>query len=204
MTRKEPREICAALDRFRVPAAVVETRRDRFIAWNNHFEQKGVLSKAELTLGRPSKLIVLSSGEAAEAGDQPFHFTWVVPAAQATVAGRCYPAGQDHTLWVLDTFAVDRTADDYLCGLLVGQHATHDRLKQSFHDTVSQQVMAATFAVETLRDKLERDGAPGGSQVAAISGLIQTLITDIKDALDFQAVTPPPTMANLEPRQGNV
>jgi hypothetical protein len=204
LTLKEPREICAALDRFRVPAAVVQTRKDCFVAWNSHFQQKSALSSEELTHGHPSKFITGSDSAPAEPGDQPFPFKWVAPPADETVAGRCYRAGQDHALWVLDTFAVDRTADDYLCGLLVGRHTTHDHLKQSFHDTVSQQVMAATFAVETLRDKLERDGAPGGSQVAAISGLIQTLITDIKAALNFQAVTPPSVSDNLEPKEGNV
>ena len=200
---EEPREICAALDRFRIPAAVVEMRQDRFIAWNSRFQQKGGLSMDELDHGHPSKLMAPAPRLAELTGGQPFHFWWIGPAAKETVAGRCYPAGQDQALWVLDTFAVDRTADDYLCGLLVGQHATHDHLKQTFHDTVSQQVMAATFAVETLRDKLEREGATGGKQVAAISGLIQALITDIKTALNFQAVTPPVT-DNFEPRQGNV
>jgi hypothetical protein len=203
LTLKEPSEICAALDRFRVPAAVVETHQDRFIAWNNHFQQKGALSSDEMTHACPSKLIMPAANAVEETIGQPFHFMWILPSAKETVAGRCFPAAQDQALWVLDTFAVDRTADDYLCGLLVGQHTTHDHLKQTFHDTVSQQVMAATFAVETLRDKLERDGATGGKQVAAISGLIQALITDIKTALNFQAVTPS-AMDNFDPKQGNL
>jgi signal transduction histidine kinase len=93
-------------------------------------------------------------------------------------------------LLILDSFAMDRDTDDFVRGVLVGQQTTHDHLKQTFHDTVSQQVIAATFAVEMLRGKLEGDAVANSEEVAAISKLLQSLFTDLQSALNFQPAYP--------------
>jgi methyl coenzyme M reductase alpha subunit len=106
------------------------------------------------------------------------------------VTGQSFRKDEHTALLILNTFAMDQETDGFIRGVLVGQQTTHDYLKQTFHDTVSQQVMAATFAVEMLRGKLEGDAVANSKEVTAISTLLQSLFTDIQTALNFQPAYP--------------
>lgn len=187
----EVRAVCTALDQFRIPAAVVDKSRDRFVTWNKGFEKTLGATAAQIEQLRPGEIIRLMP-VAAEAASWHHHHPCelVHPAVTQGVTGQCFRKNEHDALLILNTFAVARETDDFVRGVLIGQQTTHGHLKQTFHDTVSQQVMAATFAVEMLRGKLEGDAVANSKEVTAISTLLQSLFTDIQMALNFQPAYP--------------
>ena len=188
----EVRAVCTALSQFRVPAAVVDENRDRFVTWNKDFEKTLGVSSSQLEQFRPGEIVrpvpLAENSGGAPSGHCPCQF--IHPAIAPGVTGQRFCKDEQHALLILNTFAIDQEADGFARGVLVGQQTTHDHLKQTFHDTVSQQVMAATFAVEMLRGKLEGDAVANSKEVTAISTLLQSLFTDIQTALNFQPAYP--------------
>jgi hypothetical protein len=183
--------MCTALDQFRIPAAVVDEDHDRFATWNRSFEKTLAVMRAELEKLHPSQALQplpLATGVSAPASHTPCQLSH--PSIPSGATGRCFRKDEHTSLLILDSFAMDRDTDDFVRGVLVGQQTTHDHLKQTFHDTVSQQVIAATFAVEMLRGKLEGDAVANSEEVAAISKLLQSLFTDLQSALNFQPAYP--------------
>ncbi|MBW0000813.1 MAG: hypothetical protein JO015_17080 [Verrucomicrobia bacterium] len=187
----EVRAVCTALGQFRIPAAVVDESRDRFVTWNKSFEKALGVTASQLEQLRSGEIIrpVPAAGDGeATSSHQPCQL--VHPAIVPGVTGQTFRRDEQSALLILNTFAMDQEADAFVRGVLVGQQTTHDHLKQTFHDTVSQQVMAATFAVEMLRGKLEGDAVANSKEVTAISTLLQSLFTDIQTALNFQPAYP--------------
>ena len=176
---------------FRIPAAVVDESRDQFVTWNKSFERTLGMMASQLEQFRPGEIIQrLPSAEDAEVTSSQRPCRLIHPAITPGVTGQSFRKDEQYALLILDTFAIDQEADGFARGVLVGQQTTHDHLKQTFHDTVSQQVMAATFAVEMLRGKLEGDAVANSKEVTAISTLLQSLFTDIQTALNFQPAYP--------------
>jgi hypothetical protein len=187
----EVRAVCTALGQFRIPVTVVDESRDRFVTWNKSFETALGVTASQLEQFRPSeivRLVPLAEDADAASGHHPCQL--IHPAIASEVTGQSFRKDEQYALLILNTFAMDREADAFVRGVLVGQQTTHDHLKQTFHDTVSQQVMAATFAVEMLRGKLEGDAVANSKEVTAISTLLQSLFTDIQAALNFQPAYP--------------
>lgn len=187
----EVREVCTALNQFRIPAAVVDNSRDRFVTWNKSFEKTLGVTASQVEQLRPGeivRLVPLAEGVDAMPHHHPCELTH--PVIAPGVTGHSFRKDGQNALLILNTFAIDPETDGFVRGVLVGQQTTHDHLKQTFHDTVSQQVMAATFAVEMLRGKLEGDAVANSKEVTAISTLLQSLFTDIQTALNFQPAYP--------------
>ena len=183
--------MCTALDQFRIPAAVVDESQDRFVTWNRSFEKTLALTASQLEQFRPGEIlrpVPLAEDVDATLWHKPCQLSH--PAIPTGVTGQSFRKDGQTALLILNTFATDRETDSFVRGVLVGQQTTHDHLKQTLHDTVSQQVMAATFAVEMLRGKLEGDAVANSKEVTAISTLLQSLFTDIQTALNFQPAYP--------------
>lgn len=187
----EVRAVCTALGQFSIPAAIVDGSRDRFVTWNKSFEKTLGVTASQLEQFRPGEIVrpapAAEDGEAASS-HQPCQL--IHPAITPGVTGQSFRTEEPSALLILNTFAMDQEADGFVRGVLVGQQTTRDHLKQTLHDTVSQQVMAATFAVEMLRGKLEGDAVANSKEVTAISTLLQSLFTDIQTALNFQPAYP--------------
>jgi hypothetical protein len=187
----EVRAACTALGQFRIPAAVVDESRDQFVTWNKGFEKTLGVTASQLEQFRPGEIVLrLPLAEDVEAASFQQPCQLMHPAITPGVTGQSFRKDERYALLILDTFAIDQEADGFARGVLVGQQTIHDHLKQTFHDTVSQQVMAATFAVEMLRGKLEGDAVANSKEVTAISKLLQSLFTDIQTALNFQPAYP--------------
>ena len=183
--------MCTALDQFRIPAAIVDESRNRFVTWNKSFQKALGLAASQLEEFRPGEIlqpVPLTEDVNAASWHKPCRLSH--PAIPPGVTGQSFRKDEQTALLILDTFAMDQETDGFVRGVLVGQQTTHDRLKQTFHDTVSQQVMAATFAVEMRRGKLEGDAVANSKEVTAISTLLQSLFTDIQTALNFQPTYP--------------
>lgn len=187
----EVRAVCTALGQFRIPAAVVDESRDRFVTWNKSFETTLGIAASQLEQFRPNEIVrPVPLAEDADAASFHHPCQLIHSAIAPGVTGQSFRKDEQYALLILNTFAMDREADGFVRGVLVGQQTTHDHLKQTFHDTVSQQVMAAIFAVEMLRGKLEGDAVANSKEVTAISTLLQSLFTDIQTALNFQPAYP--------------
>jgi hypothetical protein len=187
----EVRAVCAALGQFRIPAAVVNEGRDQFLDWNKSFETTLGVTASQLEQFRPGEIVrPVPLAEDVNATSYHYSCQLIHPEIAPEMTGQSFRKDERYVLLILNTFAMDREADSFVRGVLVGQQTTHDHLKQTFHDTVSQQVMAATFAVEMLRGKLEGDAVANSKEVTAISTLLQSLFTDIQTALNFQPAYP--------------
>jgi hypothetical protein len=169
----------------------VDESWDRFVTWNKSFEKTLGVTGLQLEQFRPGEIIrAVPLAEDADATASLQVCRLIHPAITAEMTGQRFRKDEQYALLILNTFAMDQEADGFVRGVLVGQQTTHDHLKQTFHDTVSQQVMAATFAVEMLRGKLEGDAVANSKEVTAISTLLQSLFTDIQTALNFQPAYP--------------
>ncbi len=192
---EEIQEVCSGLEHFRVPAVVIDGIDDRLVTWNTSFarvvgrpvEHLGTLRASEVLVGNPALVDPGTPGSMLPAS--------ALDGEGQLLTGHVFWRNARYRLFLLDVSAHDAVTDEYMRGVLVGQEWTHDQLKQRFHDSVSQQVMAATFAVETLRGKLEGNAAANARDVDAIYGLLQSLFTEIQSALNSDLTGPPPANA---------
>jgi signal transduction histidine kinase len=72
-----------------------------------------------------------------------------------------------------------RGSDEYAHGYSAGRDAELERARKIVHDDISGNLIAATFAVETARQKLEQEGRPEAEDLKRAGELIDRAINDL-------------------------
>jgi signal transduction histidine kinase len=70
-------------------------------------------------------------------------------------------------------------SDEYLRGYSAGQSAERERARKVVHDDISGNLIAASFAVETARQKLEEEGRPEAQDLKRAGDLIDLSVNDL-------------------------
>jgi signal transduction histidine kinase len=70
-------------------------------------------------------------------------------------------------------------SDEYAHGYSAGRDAERERSQKVVHDNISGNLIAASFAVEIARQKLEQDGRPEAEDLKRAGELIDRSINNL-------------------------
>lgn len=196
MPMEQLKRLCARLEEFAWPWAVVDYDNRRFVAWNKGFLDRTGYSADEIRVLEPRTIILLGSDtecaapkEADDANTQFFavavrvaNQTAAIPGYLATAKGRlCY-------LMLPDIAAIGSI--EFQQGRLVGQEQERARIAQTFHDEVASEVLAAIFKIELARQKLESSESPHAEVMSELSEVVSGAIEKIADILEKRTQDP--------------
>lgn len=196
MPMEQLKRLCARLEEFALPWAIVDYDNRRFVAWNKGFLDRTGYSADEIRVLEPRTIILLGSDtecaapkEADDANTQFFavavrvaNQTAAIPGYLATAKGRlCY-------LMLPDIAATGSI--EFQQGRLVGQEQERARIAQTFHDEVASEVLAAIFKIELARQKLESSESPHAEVMSELSEVVSGAIEKIADILEKRTQDP--------------
>jgi hypothetical protein len=186
------------LDEFALPRALVDFKRQRFVAWNQTFLARTGYSEEEIRALRPGHLIV--QGESAfvpeEAGansDVEFY-----PAAlktlkeEAAIPGHLVKSKGDFAYLMLEELNPN-VSSTFTQGRLVGNEEKRKQVAQIFHEELSSGLLAAIFQIHLAKQKLEAIGSPEAERVAQASEILSETIEKMGEVLGEQGRTHPDT-----------
>jgi hypothetical protein len=180
-------QLCAALNEFALPRAIVDFEQDSFVAWNPKFVEKTGLSPDELKSSKPGDL--LTFGEtwvpiSPETEGQEVEY--VACAARRPSAGdlaRGYAVRSRGKICYVMFNAFDSSPPEFEQGRIVGREEERNRVMREFHDEVSSSLLAALFLIQKAKVELENAGLSQAEAVSKASEILTETTEKIVDVL---------------------
>jgi hypothetical protein len=183
-------QLCFELDKFQIATAIGHTSKDVFVHWNRSFEERlglegGEIKRVELrNIIVPDVPIVETSGAAEGSLSLGLFSDCVIriPADARQILGRSVRREDGFILVILDDASGGRATAEYARGYLVGQEKEKQRTQQVVHENLSGNLLAASFAAENAKQKLEDEGRPEAEDLERVTYLIDQAINDLVSA----------------------
>jgi hypothetical protein len=168
-------QLCAILNEFALPRAIVDFERHSFVAWNPRFLEHTGFSEDEMKSSKAEELLTFGEswfplsdikGQTVEyiacAAKRPFGAD---PAPGFAVRSR----GKIGYV-MLDIF--DSSSAQFEQGRNAGREEERNRVIKTFHEEVSSSMIAALFLIETAKSELEEAGLPQAEAVSKASDIL--------------------------------
>jgi PAS domain-containing protein len=184
------RQLCFELDKFQIATAIGHISRDVFVTWNHAFEARLGLDETEMNKVELRNIVVSDaplvepSPETERSSGGPGLFSDCVVRIPdgRQVLGRSVQREDGFVLVLLDHVSGDRGAEGYARGYLVGLGEEKERARQIVRENVSGNLLAASFAAENAKQKLEDQERPEAADLRRITYLIDQAINDLVNA----------------------
>jgi PAS domain-containing protein len=180
-------QLCAALNEFALPRAIVDFEQGSFVAWNPKFLDKTGLSPDELKSSRPEDLLTFGeswfpiSQEAKGQEVECVDCATKRPSGGDLARGYAVRSGGKLCYVMLDAF--DSATAEFEQGRTVGREEERNRVVREFHDEVSSSLFAALFLIQTAKVELENAGLPQAAAVSKASEILTETSEKIVDVL---------------------
>jgi signal transduction histidine kinase len=180
------RQLCFELDKFQIATAIGHISKDVFVTWNRAFEARLGLDEAEMKEVE-LRNIVISDAPLVDAsieseslpGSEPFSDCVVRVPGGRQILGRSVRREDGFILVLLDNLSGNRGPEGYARGYLIGLEEEKQRARQVVHDSVSGNLLAASFAAENAKQKLEDHDRPEAEDLKRVTRLIDQAINDL-------------------------
>jgi hypothetical protein len=187
---KEAKAICDALNEFRLPRAIAHLSRDRFIAWNECFQELTGYSVEQLHYAHLKEFVAFSepdpelteSVQDAIAGVQFVRCTTRCSGQEQFATG--YAARRDDGFVLLMLDVINPTTGAIEDARLFGKEEERNRILKLFHDKVSPKLLAAVFEVVRAKEELEAKGLEEGKAVSKAADKLKETIDAVASVLD--------------------
>jgi hypothetical protein len=187
---KEAQAICDVLNELRLPRAIVHLSQDRFIAWNESFQERTGYSAEQLHFAHLQDLVVLSETDPElpesilqpTSGVQLVRCTTRCSGQEHFATGHAAKREDDFVLLMLDVINPSTGAIED--ARLFGQEEERNRILKLFHDEVSPKLLAAVFEVVSAKEKLEAKGLEESKAVAKAADKLSETIDAVVSVLD--------------------
>jgi len=163
--------------------------KDVFVTWNRAFEARLGLGAAEMkevelrnVVVSDAPLIEPSPKSESSPGPGPFSDCVIRIPDGRQILGRSVQRKDGFILVLLDHASGNRGAEGYAWGYLVGLEEEKQRTRQVVHETVSGNLLAASFAAENAKQKLEDQERPEAEDLKRVTYLIDQAINDLVHA----------------------
>jgi hypothetical protein len=182
-------QLSSELDRFQIATAIGHISNDAFVYWNRSFASRLGLDEEEMKTVELRNIIV-TDAPVVEASDGAVGALPVglfsdcvirVPADERQILGRSVKREDGFILVILDHASGNRGMEEYARGYLVGLEE-EDRARQVVHETVGGNLLAASFAAENAKKKLEDEERPEAEDLKRVTYLIDQAINDLVNA----------------------
>jgi hypothetical protein len=194
---EDSRVICAGLDQFCLPSALFARTTDRFVGWNKSFMEATGISADEMRVVPVSEILRMETPAAetneCEAAPAPVHpekcILKATPDGQPATA-KLFEREDGYSLLIVEGSTAEQGNEDFIRGLITGKTEEQDRIRQTFHDDVTPQIMAAAFATETLAERVRQGADQDPDELKRIADIITDLVGGIREALGNHTTNP--------------
>ena len=183
------RQLCFELDKFQIAIGIGHASKDVFVTWNQAFEARLGLGKAEMKevelrniVVSDAPLVEPSPESESSPGSGPFSDCVVRIPDGEQILGRSVQREDGFILVLLDHVSGTRGIEGYARGYLVGLEEEKQRARQVVRENVSGNLLAASFAAENAKQKLEDQERPEAEDLKRVTYLIDQAINDLVHA----------------------
>jgi hypothetical protein len=180
-------ELCAALNGFALPRAIVDFEHRSFVAWNPKFLEHTGFSDSEIKGSKPEDLLTfgetwfpLSNETEAQKVDY-VACTLKRPFGASPSPGFIVRSHDKVGYIMLDVF--DTPSAQFEQGQAVGREEERNRIVKAFHEEISSSIIAALFLIQTAKSQLEEAGSPQTEIVSKASDILSETTEKIADVL---------------------
>jgi hypothetical protein len=168
-------ELCAVLNEFALPRAIVDFERHSFVAWNARFLEHTGFSKDEMKTSRAEELLTFGESWFPLSDEKGQTVEYIACAARRPFGAGPAPGFvvRSHGkigFVMLDVF--DSPSAQFEQGRNAGQEEERNRVVKAFHEEVSSSMIAALFLIETAKSELEEAGLPQSEAVSKASDIL--------------------------------
>jgi hypothetical protein len=168
-------ELCAVLNEFALPRAIVDFKRHSFVAWNPRFLEHTGFSEDEMKTSRAEELLTFGESWFPLSDEKGQGVEYIACAARRPFGADPAPgfAVRSHGkigYVMLDVF--DSSSAQFEQGRNAGQEEERNRVVKAFHEEVSSSMIAALFLIETVKSELEEAGLPQAEAVSKASDIL--------------------------------
>ena len=168
-------ELCAVLNEFALPRAIVDFERHAFVAWNPRFLEHTGFSEDETKTSRAEELLTFGESWFPLSKEKGQRVEYIACRARRPFGADPAPgfAVRSHGkigYVMLDVF--DSSSAQFEQGRNVGQEEERNRVVKAFHEGVSSSMIAALFLIETVKSELEEAGLPQAEAVSKASDIL--------------------------------
>jgi hypothetical protein len=168
-------ELCAILNEFALPRAIVDFERHSFVAWNPRFLEHTGFSEDEMKTSRAEELLTFGESWFPLSDEKWQTVEYIACAARRPFGAEPAPGFviRSHGkigYVMLDVF--DSSSAKFEQGRNVGREEERNRVIKTFHEEVSSSMIAALFLIETAKSELEEAGLPQAEAVSKASDIL--------------------------------
>jgi PAS domain-containing protein len=179
--------LCAILNEFALPRAIVDFGRRTVVAWNPRFLEQTGYSEGEIKLAQPEELLILGESwfplSEKEEGQRVEFIPCAVrrPLGADPAPGYVVRSAGNIGYVMLDVSG--SSALEFEQGRIVGREEERNRIVKAYHEEVSSSMIAALFLIETAKSELEEAGLPQAEAVSKASDKLAETTEKIADVL---------------------
>jgi hypothetical protein len=181
-------ELCAVLDEFALPRAIVDFEQELILAWNPTFLEHTGFSEDEVKSSKPEELLTFGDSWSPLPGEQREgqRVEYTVCFAKRTSGAEPAPGFvvRSHSnigYVMLDVFG--SSSVHFEQGLKAGREEERDRVMRAFHEEVSSPMIAALFLIQTAKIELEDAALPQAEAVSKASDILTQATEKIVEVL---------------------
>jgi hypothetical protein len=179
-------QVCAVLNEFALPRAIVNFERRTFVAWNPKFLERTGFTEDEMKSSKPEELLIFGeswSPLSEEKEDRPVEYTACSTrgvSGAGSAPGLVVRAQGKMGYVMLDVFG---SSAQFEQGRSAGQEEERNRIINAFHEEVSSPLIAALFLIQRAKNELEDTGLPQAESVSKASDILTETTEKIADVL---------------------
>jgi hypothetical protein len=179
-------QVCAVLNEFALPRAIVDFERRTFVAWNPKFLERTGFTEDEMRFSKPEELLTFGeswfrlSGETEDQSVEYIACSTRGPFEVGSAPGLVVRAQSKMGYVMLDVFGSSAAFEQ---GRSAGQEEERNRIISTFHEEVSSPLIAALFLIQRAKNELEDTGLPQAETVSKASDILTETTEKIADVL---------------------
>jgi hypothetical protein len=183
-------QLSLELDKFQIATAIGHISSDAFVHWNRSFASRLGLDEEEMKTVELRNIIV-TDAPVVEPSDRAVGAVSAgvfskcvirVPGDERQILGQSVKRDDGFTLVIVDHVSGSQGIEEYARGYLVGLEEEKHRTRQVVQETVSGNLLAASFAAENAKKKLEDEQRPEAEDLKRVTYLIDQAINDLVNA----------------------
>ncbi|MBV8279059.1 MAG: hypothetical protein JO170_27880 [Verrucomicrobia bacterium] len=180
-------ELCAVLNGFALPRAIVDFEHRSFVVWNSKFLEHTGFTETEMKAFKPGDL--LTFGEtwlplSSESDPQKVEYVACSvkrPFGASPAPGFIVRSHDKIGYVMLDVFGSSSAQLEQ--GRTLGREEERNRIVKVFHEEVSSSIIAALFLIQTAKTELLETGSPQAEIVSKASDILTEATEKIAEVL---------------------
>jgi hypothetical protein len=180
VTTPDSRSLCVALDKYRLPRAIVRVETRSFVAWNKPFLTLTGFSGDELANLNAQDWVILGN----PVPEAPGLISCVIRTvgSERFITGHA-ALGDDGSVYVMPDLE-NLTSDAFERGRMVGSQEERTKIKQVYHDAVSPELLVALFTLGEAERELKATHPREAAEITKVARLIDKVIEKLVKSLE--------------------